>query len=170
MALNTIVHEVDFCVVGGGLAGMCAAIAAARQGAKVILMQERPVLGGNTSSEIRMWICGASGKNNRETGIVEELSLENYYRNPYRNWSIWDSVLYGKTRYEDRLELLLNCSCMDAGMDGDRIRWVKGWQMTTQTFHQVHAKLFADCSGDSILGAPHRCGIQNGQGIPPRVR
>lgn len=165
MALNTIVHEVDFCVVGGGLAGMCAAIAAARQGAKVILMQERPVLGGNTSSEIRMWICGASGKNNRETGIVEELSLENYYRNPYRNWSIWDSVLYGKTRYEDRLELLLNCSCMDAGMDGDRIRWVKGWQMTTQTFHQVHAKLFADCSGDSILapltGAEYKMGRES---------
>ena len=51
-------HEADFCVVGGGLAGLCAAVAAARHGAKVVLMQERPMLGGNASSEIRMWVCG----------------------------------------------------------------------------------------------------------------
>ena len=60
-------HQVDLCVVGGGLSGMCAAIAAARHGAKVLLMQDRPVLGGNASSEIRMWVCGAHGDNNRET-------------------------------------------------------------------------------------------------------
>ena len=71
-----IEHEVDFCVVGGGLAGLCAAVAAARHGATVALMQERPMLGGNASSEIRMWVSGAHGKNNRETGIIEELSLE----------------------------------------------------------------------------------------------
>lgn len=50
----------DLCVVGGGLAGLCAAVAAARRGIKVVLMQDRPVLGGNASSEIRMWICGAT--------------------------------------------------------------------------------------------------------------
>ena len=74
--MKHIVHKADFCVVGGGLAGMCAAIAAARHGAKVVLMHERPVLGGNASSEIRMWICGAHGDNNRETGILEEIELE----------------------------------------------------------------------------------------------
>ena len=72
-------HEADFCVVGGGLAGLCAAVAAARHGAKVVLMQERPMLGGNASSEIRMWVSGAQGKNNRETGILEEIMLENLY-------------------------------------------------------------------------------------------
>jgi succinate dehydrogenase/fumarate reductase flavoprotein subunit len=56
--MRLIDHKVDFCVVGGGLAGMCAAIAAARHGAKVALMHDRPVLGGNASSEIRMWVCG----------------------------------------------------------------------------------------------------------------
>ena len=60
--------ECDLCVVGGGMAGMAAAISAAREGRKVVLMHERPVLGGNASSEIRMWICGAHGENNRETG------------------------------------------------------------------------------------------------------
>ena len=68
-------HRVDFCVVGGGLAGLTAAVTAARHGARVALVQERPMLGGNASSEIRMWVCGAQGKNMLETGIVEELML-----------------------------------------------------------------------------------------------
>jgi len=149
-------------VVGGGMAGLCAAIAAARHGAKVVLMQERPVLGGNASSEIRMWICGARGKNNRETGILEEIILENYYRNPQKNYHIWDSVLYEKVRFEKNITLLLNCTCTSLEMDGNRIKSVKGWQMTTQTWHTVEAKIFADCSGDSILaplsGAEFRVG------------
>ena len=67
--MKTIKHQADFCVIGGGLAGMCAAIQAARHGIKTILMHERPVLGGNASSEVRMWVCGAHGPNNRETGL-----------------------------------------------------------------------------------------------------
>jgi len=145
------IHEVDFCVVGGGMAGVCAAVAAARRGARVLLMQDRPVLGGNASSEVRMWICGAHGENNRETGIVEEIELENNYRNPSSNFSIWDSVVYEAARFEPNLTLLLNCSCTAAGMAGSRIDWVKGWQTTAETWHTVHARCFADCSGDSIL-------------------
>ena len=53
--LNRKIIECDLCVIGGGLAGMCAAVSAAREGASVVLMHERPVLGGNASSEIRMW-------------------------------------------------------------------------------------------------------------------
>ena len=83
--LETVRHQADVCVVGGGLAGLCAALSSARHGAKTLLMQDRPVLGGNASSEIRMWICGAHGDNNRETGIVEELLLENQYLNPEKN-------------------------------------------------------------------------------------
>ena len=52
---KTIEHKCDFCVVGGGLAGTIAALSAARHGAKVVLIQDRPMLGGNCSSEIRMW-------------------------------------------------------------------------------------------------------------------
>src|SRR5690554_7472601 len=111
------IHKVDFCVIGGGLAGMSAAIAAARHGIKVLLIQDRPVLGGNASSEIRMWICGAHGENNRETGIVEEIELENMYRNPNKSYSIWDSVLYEKVRFQDNITLLLNCSCNNVTMD-----------------------------------------------------
>ena len=65
--LRNINHKVDLCVVGGGLAEMCTAVAAARHGIKVALMHDRPVYGGNASSEIRMWVCGAHSDNNRET-------------------------------------------------------------------------------------------------------
>jgi hypothetical protein len=141
---------------------MCVAIAAARHGATVALMQDRPVLGGNASSEVRMWICGAHGANNRETGILEEIVLENRYRNPLRNYSLWDSVLYEAVRFEPNITLLLNCTCHDLEMAGERIARVKGWQLTTETWHTVEADLFADCSGDSILaplsGAEFRVG------------
>jgi len=130
---------------------MCAAIAAARHGARVALMHERPVLGGNASSEIRMWVCGAGGANNAETGIIEEILLDNLHRNPLQGFSIWDSILYEKVRFEPNITLLLNCTCLDAAMAGDRVREVTGWQLTTQTWHTVEAGLFADCSGDSVL-------------------
>ena len=81
---ETVEHDVDLLVVGGGLAGVAAAVEAARNGLRVALMQDRPVLGGNASSEIRMWVCGAHGRNNRETGLLKELMLENQYRNRTR--------------------------------------------------------------------------------------
>ena len=159
--METIQHKAEFCVVGGGLAGMAAAVAAARHGTKTVLIQDRPVLGGNASSECRMWISGAKD-DVHETGYVEELKLENNYRNPQLSWSIWDSITYESVRFQPNLELILNCSVNDLTMDGRRITSVKGWQTTTQTWHVVEAKLFADCSGDSILaplsGADFRIG------------
>lgn len=162
--------KTDLCVVGGGLAGICTAIAAARHGTQVVLMHERAMLGGNASSEIRMWVCGARGRNNRETGIVEEIMLENLYRNPTKNYFIWDSILLDFVKREPNIRLLLNTTCMDAAVtEGDfsygrtrGIDWVKGYQMTTQTFYTVTADYFADCSGDSVLapltGAEFRYG------------
>ena len=50
----------DLVVVGGGMAGTCAAITAARNGTKVVLVQDRPVLGVNGSSEVRLWVLGAT--------------------------------------------------------------------------------------------------------------
>jgi hypothetical protein len=165
-AFRRVRHDVDFAVVGGGMAGFCAALAAARRGARVALMHDRPVLGGNASSECRVHIGGAdrSGKlpHRRETGIIEEVRLENLHRNPQQSYSISDLILHEKLRAEPNLTLLLNCSCLDARMDGPRIASVLGWQTTTQTYHEVRAALFADCSGDAVLapltGADHRVG------------
>ncbi len=164
--LEQVNHYADVCVVGGGMAGLCAAISAARHGAKVVLMHDRPVFGGNASSECRVHICGADRhntiKNMRETGILEEIRLENLYRNPNRNFSIWDTVLYEKALAEPNLTTLLNCSCLKAEMNGKTLHSVTGWQLTTQKYHQIHASVFADCSGDAILapltGADFRIG------------
>ena len=162
--LPEITHEVDLCVVGGGIGGLLTAVSAARRGAKVALMHDRPVLGGNASSEIRMWICGAGTRvrNLQETGIMEEIALDNMARNPARNWSLWDALLYEKARFEPNIDLLLNCACSEAEVEGSRILSVTGFQATTQRRHKVKAKIFADCSGDSILapltGASFRVG------------
>ncbi len=162
--------NVDFCVVGGGISGICAAVSAARNGARVALIHERPVLGGNASSEIRMWVCGSNGNNNRETGILEEIALENLHKNPTKNYYIWDTILYGLVEKEPNIELFLNCTCMDAEVEKGnyadnrsiKIKSVTGYQLTTQTFIDVKAKMYADCSGDSILapltGADFRIG------------
>ncbi len=162
MCFKRIEHTVDFCVVGGGLSGMCAAIAAARGGSKVALIQDRPMLGGNASSEVRMWISGAKGSNNRETGIIEEIELTSLWRNPDKLYSIWDGILYEKVKFEKNITLLLNCSVCDAQMQDNKIISVTGWQTTTQCWHTVKAKYFSDCSGDSVLapltGAQYRVG------------
>lgn len=155
-------HFCDFCVVGGGLAGTVAALAAARQGLKVVLIQDRPVLGGNSSSEIRVWVRGAKGIYNKETGILGEFEEENIYRNPTLAPTLWDSVLYGKIKENPNITLLLNASCMQAECEFGRIHSVTAWQLTTYTWQKVHARFFADCSGDSVLapltGAAHRIG------------
>ncbi len=160
--MKIVNHKFEMCVVGGGMAGLIAAISAARHGVKVVLVHDRPVLGGNASSEIRMHICGAHGKNMRETGILEEIQLENHYRNPLTNYSIWDSVLWGIAKYQENLTLFLNCSVMDCETENNKIISVTGWQFTSETTHIIEAELFADCSGDGILaplsGAEFRIG------------
>jgi|GEM_PF-972189 len=94
----------DVTVVGGGLAGVCAAVAAARLGKTVALVQNRPVLGGNSSSEIRVWVVGATAhgvqRYARETGIMGEMFLENQYRNIDGNPYIWDLVVLETVRAE----------------------------------------------------------------------
>ena len=180
--MRNLNYNVDLCVVGGGLAGLCCAIAAARHGIKVVLVQDRPVLGGNSSSEIRMWSGGAyrTGKNAhdvRESGIIEEIFLENFYQNPGHKYSIWDSVLYEKAILEENITLLLNTSCFDATMEGNKISSIKCWQSNAETFHIITATYFADCSGDSILaplsGAKFNYGREAksdfGETIPPDV-
>lgn len=175
---ETCEHRVDVCVVGGGMAGLCAAITAARHGAKTVLIHDRPVLGGNASSEIRMCISGArGGADVVETGILEEIQLENCQRNPQLIYSIWDSVLYEKAAFCPNLTLMLNTSGNGAQMDGDRLASVTAWQLTTQILHTVQARFFIDCSGDSVLapitGAPVRIGRESrkefGEDILPAV-
>lgn len=143
-------YTCDFAVVGGGMSGLCAAVTAARNGLSTILIQDRPVLGGNGSSEIRMGVSGHTG-----TGLMEELLLENIYMNPRMRFTVWDHVLYGFARRESNLKLLLNTAVTAVQTEGNRILSVEGFNVQEYTRIQVKATYFADCSGDGILRLSH---------------
>jgi hypothetical protein len=164
--------ETDFLVAGGGLAGICAAIAAARHGARVILVQDRSVLGGNASSEIKMHAVGADchGKKPgaRESGIIEEILLEDAVRNPHRSYSQWDLLLYEKVRLEPNITLLLDTDLIgvdvDPRPDGQRvIRRVRAVRQPTEDEFFITAVYFADCTGDGRLGAEAGADCQIGR-------
>lgn len=152
-----IEKEYDFIVVGGGMAGLCGAIAAARRGARTALVHNRPVLGGNASSEIRMHICGAdyhmSRKHARETGILEEILLENKRRNPEMLYPIFDTVLWEKAAFQENLDLYLNTYMTEAACEDQEIRTIFAEQMTTEKSFKLTGKLFMDATGDGSLGA-----------------
>lgn len=158
-ALKTESLNADLVVVGGGLAGTCCAITAARAGIQVILVQDRPVLGGNASSEVRLWILGATshmGNNNRwarEGGVVDEILVENTYRNPEGNGLIFDTVLFEKVLLEPNIRLLLNTAVYEVEKSADdTISKAIGFCSQNSTRYELAAPLFCDASGDGILG------------------
>lgn len=160
----------DITVIGGGLAGVCAAVAAARLGRTVSLVQNRPVLGGNSSSEVRVWVCGATAHGThryaRETGIMGELFVENQYRNIDGNPYLWDLVVLEAVRAEPNIRLFLNTDVHEVEAEGGaerrRIRSVTGWMMGSERKIRFESGLFLDCSGDGLIGflagAKHRLG------------
>ena len=149
----------DLAVIGGGLAGVCAAITAARAGAKVVLVQDRPVLGGNASSEVRLWILGATshlGNNNRwarEGGVIDELLVENTFRNPEGNPLILDTIILEMVVNEPNITLLLNTAVHDLEKsDADTIKSVRAFCSQNSTAYEITAPIFVDASGDGIVG------------------
>ncbi|MEQ4209147.1 FAD-dependent oxidoreductase [Actinopolymorpha sp. B9G3] len=150
----------DLTVIGGGLAGCCAAIAAARQGASVALVQNRPVLGGNSSSEVRVWVCGATGHGShryaRETGIIGEMFVENQFRNLDGNPYYWDLVVLEAVRDEPNITLFLNTDVRSVESDGPDdtrvIRAVTGWMMGSEREIRFTSPTFIDCTGDGFVG------------------
>ena len=158
----------DVIVVGGGPTGMCAALACARHGARTALVHDRPVFGGNASSEIRMHICGASSnmtkKDAEETGILRELLLENKKVNTYYNYSIWDRVLFTAMKTEKNLTVFLNTAMVDADSEGKRVTGIRCYQLTTEINWHLTADIFCDCTGNGTLGfrtgVPYRTGSE----------
>lgn len=171
-ATRRITHTADIVVIGGGLTGVCCAMTAARQGTKVILVQDRPVLGGNASSEVRLWALGATshmGNNNRwsrEGGIINEIMTENVYRNKEGNPVIFDTVLIDLVKGEPNIILLLDtvvykiCKSTD-----DTIEYVVGYNPINETEYRLQGSFFADCSGDGLVsylaGQPFRMGSED---------
>ncbi len=174
----------DFAVIGGGLAGVCASITAARSGLKVVLVQDRPVLGGNASSEVRLWSLGATshmGNNNRwsrEGGLINEILLENLKRNKEGNPLIFDTVLLEKVYEEKNITLLLNTAVYElVKKDDSTIESVYGFCSQNSTTYHITAPLFCDASGDGIVGfmsgASFRMGAEDAlefnEGFAPNV-
>lgn len=154
-----VVLNADYVVAGGGLTGVCSAIAAAREGLRTVLIQDRPVLGGNASSEVRLWALGATshmGNNNRwsrEGGIIDEILVENVYRNKEGNPVFFDMVLMDKVLTEKNITLLLNTTLYKVDKGNDRnISSVTAINLQNGTEYSISGQMFADCTGDGTLG------------------
>ena len=167
------VHEhYDLVVVGGGLTGVCCAITAARAGIRVGIIQDRPVLGGNASSEVRLWGLGATshmGNNNRwarEGGVINEILVENTYRNKEGNPVLFDMVLMDKVLNEPNITLHLNTVVYDLQkISSSHIQLVKAFNPSSETAYEITGTLFADCSGDGLIaylaGVSYRMGAED---------
>lgn len=158
-ALREVHLTADLAVIGGGIAGTCTALSAAREGLQVVLVQDRPVLGGNGSSEVRLWWLGATchGMTNnrwaREPGIVNELLLENLYQNPEANPHYVDLILLDAVQQEPNITPLLNTAADSLEKsDADTIHSVAAFCSQNSTRYRIEAPLFCDASGDGILG------------------
>jgi hypothetical protein len=157
----------DVCIAGGGLAGVCAALAAARHGARVVLLQDRSRLGGNSSSEVKMHVVGANSHRGRpgwrEGGIIEELRLADAAGNPQRCWEPWDLLLYDKVVSEPNITLLLETALYAAVKKGEAIESIMARSDRSEHLYRVRAPLFVDATGDSRLGLEAGAEMRSGR-------
>lgn len=168
MSKNHVEKKYEVIVAGGGLSGVCAAVACARKGVRTAIIQNRSMFGGNASSEIRMHIVGASShgakKNMAETGILMEILLENKHRNPYASFPVFDSIIWEKVRFQENLDTYLNTNLDDLVMEKDRVKTIICHQNTTETEYVFSAPIFVDATGHGTLavmaGAKSRLGSE----------
>jgi hypothetical protein len=159
--------DADLLVAGGGLAGVCAAIAAARHGARVVLVQDRSRLGGNSSSEVKMHVVGANMHTGRpgwrEAGLIEEFRLADAVNNPQRSFELWDLLLYDKVVSEPNITLLLETTLYSAGVKNSRITEVMARCDKSEQLYRIRAKMFCDATGDSRLGLEAGADMRSGR-------
>ncbi len=147
------VEHFDLVVVGGGVAGMSAALSAARLGSRVALVQDRPVLGGNNSSEVRVHLGARIGMEPYPQlgGLVKEFGPsrggnaqpEDYYEDQKK----LDVVLA-----EKNISLFLNYRAVAVETEDSQIRSVRAVHIEDGDEKVFKAPLFADCTGDGTIG------------------
>ena len=144
----------DLVVIGGGYAGMGSAISAARMGCRVALLQDRPVLGGNGSSEVRVWAKGniRRGKFPRIGEIIEEFA-DQATKSPGRYEEFGDDLKERTVRAEPNIDLMLNHHAFAVQMDGDSIESVSAIDTRTGAEVRILGNYFADCTGHAWVGA-----------------
>jgi hypothetical protein len=165
----------DVVVIGGGLAGCTAAVAAARNGAGTVLIQNRPVLGGNASSEILVPPVGAwpgvyrtkYPLDPRETGFVEEYRTAGNQR--VVEGRLYSNRLLRFVQVDPNLDLYLNTHATGGEMlpgPGNRIAAVLAMDVRTGRRMRFPGKIFIDCTGDSAVGVA--AGAEYRQGKEPK--
>lgn len=149
----------ELVVVGGGVSGTLAAVAAAREGVKTVLIQDRPVLGGPSSCECSdgsgKMVLGAPNycnRNAREAGLVEEIRNFHTRRFIYGWRNHWSLSLRDFAEQEENLTLLMNCSVYDCCCENGVIKCVFARQGGTELEYTIFADNFIDASGDGALG------------------
>lgn len=168
--VTTHLLQTDILIAGGGPAGVTCAVAAAREGARVILVHDRPMLGGNASSEIRMHTVGADAFGGRELevearegGLLEELRLDLSVHNPQRSPTLHDLALYDLVRREPKITLLLNTTLSGATLRDGRIVSARAERPSTEDVFEISATHFVDCTGDGRLGAEAGAAFMHGR-------
>lgn len=168
--MKFITESYDVVVAGGGLAGFSAAVSAARHGARTALVHDRPVLGGNSSSEVRVTPHGAAAFHGyaRETGVISELLVEDRAKNHAiireNGWtnSVWDMILYDLAQRTENLTLHLNSPVVGAEVVDGRIVAAQARVMNAEVDLRLEARIFVDCTGDGTLA--HLAGAESRQG------
>ncbi len=154
----------DLVVVGGGLAGMGAAISGARQGLSVALIQDRPVLGGNGSSEVRVWPEGYTLQEPypRIGEIVEEMLPGIEKATAKKKWfttmngtassNFSDQRKTDLIKSEPNITLFINHRSMETFTEDDTITSIVIESTETAEQKSIRGKFFADCTGDAKIG------------------
>lgn len=150
----------DITVIGGGIAGICAAVSAARNGASVSLVQDRPMLGGNNSSECRVHMSSAASSGNpsfylRETGVADELKLKIFHYNPRyeskSDFDLTDMVFLQFVKDEENIKLFLSTAAYDVEVKNGLIKTVKAYNSRTEEYYEFESPYFIDASGDGVV-------------------
>lgn len=168
--MKSLDETYDVVVCGGGLAGFSAALSAARHGASTVLIQDRPVLGGNSSSEVRVTPHGAAAFHAyaRETGIISEALVQdravNHAKIEENGWtnSVWDMILYDMAIRTPNLTLHLNTSVTGVEVAEGRISSVYAYTLGSEIQRSIAGSVFIDCTGDGTVGALAENGWRSG--------
>jgi len=145
----------DLVVIGGGMAGSTAAVAAARLGLKVALIQDRPLLGGNTSSDVRVGLGGAINLPPYPAiGVVVAELDPGHHGNAQPAANYDDEKKLGVVRAEKNIKLFLNTRAFAVEKQGNRIAAVVARDVMSSRELRFRAPLFADCTGDGTIGWP----------------
>jgi hypothetical protein len=156
MQPSLISYSFDFVVVGGGLAGICTALCAARQGLRTALIQDREVFGGNNSSEVRVWLGGLTNFEpfcgiGNIVGEFEQARIGHYGAENQADL-YEDAKKQRILEHEENLQVFSATVLMESQVYGSAIGSVFAWQYRSDTLIQLEAPLYCDCTGDGTLG------------------